>query len=112
MVTRQKFLELACAYLADHQQSSGKFTYRLRRDGGKVKRDYNTLRHAGTIYALNQADAHVDRDLTPTIEAALDYLFRRGEFEDPETSPRPHVILLDLRMPKLDGILYGVSRRR
>lgn len=76
MVTRQKFLELACAYLADHQQSSGKFTYRLRRDGGKVKRDYNTLRHAGTIYALNQADAHVDRDLTPTIEAALDYLWR------------------------------------
>ena len=39
----------------------------------------------------------------PDGEAALDYLFRRGEFEDPEKSPRPHVILLDLRLPKVDG---------
>jgi CheY-like chemotaxis protein len=37
-------------------------------------------------------------------EAALDYLFRRGDFRDPEKSPRPHVILLDLRLPKIDGI--------
>jgi CheY-like chemotaxis protein len=36
-------------------------------------------------------------------EAALDYLFRRGEYQDPEKSPRPHVILLDLRLPKVDG---------
>lgn len=39
----------------------------------------------------------------PDGEAALDYLFRRGEYEDPEKSPRPHVILLDLRLPKVDG---------
>ena len=37
-------------------------------------------------------------------EKALDYLFRRGEYTDPETSPRPHVILLDLRLPKIDGL--------
>ena len=37
-------------------------------------------------------------------EAALDYLFRRGEYANPDDSPRPHVILLDLRMPKLDGM--------
>ena len=37
-------------------------------------------------------------------EAALDYLFRRGNFTDPTTSPRPHVILLDLRLPKVDGL--------
>jgi CheY-like chemotaxis protein len=37
-------------------------------------------------------------------EAAVDYLFRRGEYGDPEKSPRPHVILLDLRLPKVDGI--------
>ncbi len=35
---------------------------------------------------------------------ALDYLFRQGEFVDPEKSPRPHVILLDLRLPKVDGL--------
>ena len=37
-------------------------------------------------------------------EAALDYLFRRGEYADPEKSPRPHVVLLDLRLPKVDGL--------
>ena len=37
-------------------------------------------------------------------EAALDYLFRRGEYTDPETSPTPTVILLDLRLPKIDGL--------
>ncbi len=37
-------------------------------------------------------------------QAALDYLFQRNEFSDPETSPRPHVVLLDLRLPKVDGM--------
>lgn len=36
-------------------------------------------------------------------EAALDYLFRKGEYHDPKKSPRPDVILLDLRLPKTDG---------
>lgn len=37
-------------------------------------------------------------------QSALNYLFRRGEFSDPKSSPRPHVILLDLRLPGVDGI--------
>ncbi|MBI4762563.1 MAG: response regulator [Chloroflexota bacterium] len=37
-------------------------------------------------------------------QSALDYLFRREEFADPQKSPRPHVILLDLRLPRVDGI--------
>lgn len=37
-------------------------------------------------------------------QAALDYLFRRAEFGDPATSPRPGLILLDLRLPKVDGL--------
>jgi len=37
-------------------------------------------------------------------QSALDYLFHRGEFSDPHQSPRPHVILLDLRLPRVDGI--------
>ncbi len=36
--------------------------------------------------------------------AALDYLFRRGDYADPEKSPRPHLILLDLRLPRVDGL--------
>src|SRR5699024_7396128 len=34
-------------------------------------------------------------------EEALEYLFRQGAYADPETSPRPHVILLDLRLPRI-----------
>jgi len=34
----------------------------------------------------------------------LDYLFRRGEYAAPELSPRPSLILLDLRMPRRDGL--------
>ena len=37
-------------------------------------------------------------------QSALDYLFRRSEYVDPEKSPRPHVILLDLRLPRVDGL--------
>jgi CheY-like chemotaxis protein len=37
-------------------------------------------------------------------QAALDYLYRRNEFSNPEKSPRPGIVLLDLRLPKVDGI--------
>lgn len=37
-------------------------------------------------------------------QAALDYLFRRAQYRDPERSPRPALVLLDLRLPKVDGL--------
>lgn len=37
-------------------------------------------------------------------EAALDFLNHRGIYADPLEYPRPHLILLDLRLPKVDGI--------
>lgn len=36
-------------------------------------------------------------------EELLDYLYRRGAYEDPTTSPRPGLILLDLNMPRKNG---------
>ncbi|HJZ92940.1 MAG TPA: response regulator [Gemmataceae bacterium] len=33
----------------------------------------------------------------------LDYMFRRGKYADPQSSPRPGIILLDLNMPRKDG---------
>jgi CheY-like chemotaxis protein len=36
-------------------------------------------------------------------EEMLDYLNRRGKYTDPESSPRPGLILLDLNMPLKDG---------
>jgi len=37
-------------------------------------------------------------------QEALDYLYRRERYANPEDSPRPGLILLDLRMPKVDGL--------
>lgn len=36
-------------------------------------------------------------------EELLDYLYRRGQYAELATSPRPGLILLDLNMPKKDG---------
>jgi CheY-like chemotaxis protein len=36
-------------------------------------------------------------------EEALDYLLRRGKYNDPTVAIRPDLILLDLNMPKIDG---------
>jgi len=36
-------------------------------------------------------------------EELMDYLYHRGRYGDPKTSPRPGLILLDLNMPKKDG---------
>ena len=37
-------------------------------------------------------------------QAALDYLFRQGAYADSAAVPRPHLLLLDLRLPKVDGL--------
>lgn len=36
-------------------------------------------------------------------EELMNYLYRRGDYSDPASSPRPGLILLDLNMPKKDG---------
>ena len=36
-------------------------------------------------------------------EELMDYLCRKGDFKNPEDSPRPGLILLDLNMPRKDG---------
>ena len=37
-------------------------------------------------------------------EQALDYLFRDGRYTDSSLYPEPQLILLDLRLPKVDGM--------
>ncbi|MDD4137538.1 MAG: response regulator [Methanoregula sp.] len=37
-------------------------------------------------------------------EQALDYLFMRGIYADPVKNPRPDLVLLDLRLPRIDGL--------
>ena len=57
-----------------------------------VRRSFDQHRIPNNIY-------HVDDG-----QKALDYVFREGEYGDEAQYPRPHCILLDLRLPKVDGL--------
>jgi two-component system response regulator len=37
-------------------------------------------------------------------EECLDYLHQRGKYSEPGSAPRPGILLLDLKMPKMDGL--------
>jgi CheY-like chemotaxis protein len=54
--------------------------------------------------ALDERHAEVSLRVARHGEDALDYLFRRGAWADESTSPRPKLVLLDLRLPRVDGI--------
>jgi CheY-like chemotaxis protein len=56
-----------------------------------------------TIRAFKRAGMANPIYCVGTGDEALDFLFRRGKFLDPATSPRPSVVLLDLNMPGTDG---------
>ncbi|HVR34534.1 MAG TPA: response regulator [Methylomirabilota bacterium] len=56
-----------------------------------------------TLAALKQNSLANEVVVTRDGEAALEFLFRRGEFQDRNTG-HPIVVLLDLKMPKVDGL--------
>lgn len=37
-------------------------------------------------------------------EECLDYLFQRGKYQEPGRAPRPGILLLDIKMPKMNGL--------
>ena len=53
--------------------------------------------------ALSESRVINDLRFVEDGEQLMDYLRRRGRFEDPASSPRPGLILLDLNMPRKDG---------
>ncbi|MFH0880214.1 MAG: response regulator [Lentisphaerota bacterium] len=58
------------------------------------------------IVRRNMKSSRVAHRLTHVSDGleAMDYLQRQGDYADPARSPRPHIILLDLRLPKIDGL--------
>jgi len=56
-----------------------------------------------TAEALEEARLANEIKTVEDGEELMDYLHRRGRYSDPELSPRPGLILLDLNMPKKDG---------
>jgi len=57
-----------------------------------VQRNFEDFRLANRLFHVSDG------------QEALDYLYRRGDFSDPDNSPRPGLVLLDLRLPKVGGL--------
>lgn len=56
-----------------------------------------------TIRALKRSRLRNEIYTVEDGEELMDYLHRRGAYADPQRSPRPGLILLDLNMPRKDG---------
>lgn len=85
------------------------------------------LPHRATILLVEDNAAHAElvkrsfEDQSPESdirhlsdgEAALAYLTRTGVYSDPASSPRPDVMLLDLRLPRVGGleVLEAIRQR-
>ncbi|MEO1066479.1 MAG: hypothetical protein AAFW47_03780 [Pseudomonadota bacterium] len=69
-------IHLSAAYLSAQMKPDGSFHYRRHVDRSvKLKKRYNMLRHAGTIYALaDYASRFKDERLSREIGRAVDYL--------------------------------------
>lgn len=56
-----------------------------------------------TLDAFREARLLNTVHVAPNGQAALDYLFGRGQYADCHAFPRPNLILLDLKLPGIDG---------
>jgi two-component system response regulator len=57
-----------------------------------------------TLYALKQENLANNIRVARDGEEALDYLFCRGEFANRSFDRPPRLVLLDLKIPKVDGL--------
>ena len=56
-----------------------------------------------TLDAFHEARLINSIHVASTGEAALDYLFGRGKYGDRNAFPMPNLVLLDLKLPGIDG---------
>lgn len=57
-----------------------------------TKRAWKVNNIANPLYIVNDG------------EECLDYLYKRGKYSEQGTAPEPGIILLDIKMPKMNGI--------
>lgn len=57
-----------------------------------------------TLHALQKSKLANSIQLVTDGEEALDFLFCRGRFSSRSFEEAPHVVLLDLKLPKVDGL--------
>ena len=57
-----------------------------------TKRAWKKHHIANALYVVNNG------------EECLDFLHRRGKYTDPAVAPHPGILLLDIKMPKMDGL--------
>ena len=57
-----------------------------------------------TIHALREENLANNLQVARDGEEALDYLFCQGEFADRSVDHLPQLVLLDLKLPKVDGL--------
>jgi len=57
-----------------------------------TKRAWEKCKISNPLYIVNNG------------EECLDYLHHRGKYSDPSSSPDPGILLLDIRMPRMDGL--------
>lgn len=57
-----------------------------------------------TLRALKKNNIQNEVIVTRDGAEALDYFFSRGKFEGRDASEQPQVVLLDLKLPKIDGL--------
>lgn len=57
-----------------------------------IRRAWKKQRIANPLYIVNDG------------LQCLDYLYRRGAYSKPGSAPRPNLLLLDINMPRMDGL--------
>ena len=57
-----------------------------------------------TLYALQEAHVAIEIDVARDGAEALDYLFGSGKYAERDLSEVPFLVLLDVKLPKINGL--------